>query len=96
MSKIRKSARGQDCQVRIYGVCNHNPETTVLAHLNGGGIGMKRHDIFGAWCCSSCHDVIDGRVKVPNVEPDIIQLWFYDGMVRTQNKLLEMGLIVTK
>ena len=93
MSKIRKSARGQECQVRIYGVCNHNPETVVLAHLNGGGMGMKRHDIFGAWCCSSCHDVIDGRVKVPNVEPDIIQLWFYDGMVRTQNKLLESGLI---
>jgi hypothetical protein len=93
MSKIRKSARGQDCQVRIYGVCNHNPETTVLAHLNGGGMGMKHPDIFGAWCCSSCHDVIDGRVKIPDVEPDIIQLWFYEGVFRTQKKLLESGLI---
>ena len=32
MSTIRKLAKGQPCQVRILGVCNHKPETTVLAH----------------------------------------------------------------
>ncbi|MBC7213069.1 MAG: DUF1364 family protein, partial [Pseudomonas sp.] len=26
--KVRESARGQDCTVRIPGICNFNPETT--------------------------------------------------------------------
>ena len=62
-SKIRQSAKGEDCQVRIYGACNGNPETTVFAHLGGGGMGMKSNDIHGAYCCSGCLDVVDGRVK---------------------------------
>ncbi len=32
MANLRKEARGRECQVRIYGICNGNPETTVLAH----------------------------------------------------------------
>ncbi|ECK2143415.1 DUF1364 domain-containing protein, partial [Salmonella enterica subsp. enterica serovar Enteritidis] len=32
MADLRKAARGRECQVRIPGYCNHNPETTVLAH----------------------------------------------------------------
>jgi len=42
--------------VRIPEVCNHNSETTVLAHyrLAGvSGIGMKSPDILGAWACSA-------------------------------------------
>ncbi|EEW8596318.1 DUF1364 family protein, partial [Escherichia coli] len=27
MTNLRKEARGRECQVRIYGVCNGNPET---------------------------------------------------------------------
>ncbi|EMV5879686.1 DUF1364 family protein, partial [Escherichia coli] len=26
MANLRKEARGRECQVRIYGVCNGNPE----------------------------------------------------------------------
>jgi len=40
--KYTESARGQECQVRIPGICSHDPETVVFAHLNGGGMGMKR------------------------------------------------------
>ncbi len=36
MANLRKEARGRECQVRIYGVCNGNPETTVLAHYRIG------------------------------------------------------------
>ncbi|EJN2318773.1 DUF1364 family protein, partial [Escherichia coli] len=28
MVDLRKAARGQMCQVRIPGYCNHNPETS--------------------------------------------------------------------
>ncbi|MER2105083.1 MAG: nuclease domain-containing protein, partial [Pseudomonas atacamensis] len=41
--KLRASANGQECTVRMPGICNHNPETTVLAHLPCGqkGMGIK-------------------------------------------------------
>ncbi len=32
MVDLRKAARGQMCTVRIPGYCNHDPETSVLAH----------------------------------------------------------------
>ena len=65
---LRKLARGRECQVRLPGVCNGNPETTVLAHyrLAGiSGIGMKSPDLIGAWACSDCHYTVD-NVKIPN------------------------------
>lgn len=61
---LRRLARGRECQVRIPGVCNSNPETTVLAHIRLGGVGgmgMKPPDICGVHACASCHDLIDGR-----------------------------------
>jgi hypothetical protein len=65
---LRQFARGQDCQVRIYGVCNYNPETTVLAHIRLGGVagmGQKPPDFPGCFvfACSNCHDAIDKRIK---------------------------------
>ena len=59
-TKIRASAEGQDCQVRIIGVCCNDPETTVLAHINGSGMGMKASDILGAYSCFECHQWLDG------------------------------------
>lgn len=92
MSKITDSARGRECQIRIAGVCNHNPETVVLCHLPGGGMGMKRHDFMAAYGCAACHDAVDGRVKTD--EPTwLIRLWFYEAVFRTQQILLDEGLI---
>lgn len=92
MSKIRESAEGEDCQVRMVGICSFDSSTTVLAHLGGGGMAGKMPDIFGAYCCGKCHDVIDGRVKSPYTKQEI-KLDFYDGMVRTQLILIEKELI---
>ena len=41
--KLRDSARGQDCTLRLPGICNFDSATTVLAHLPCGqkGMGMK-------------------------------------------------------
>ena len=92
MSKLRKSVRGWNCQVRIPGYCNHDPETVVLAHLNGGGMGRKRPDIHGAACCSRCHDVLDRRLKWP-YDRDMLELWHLWGVIRTQELWRKMGLI---
>ena len=87
MSKIRKSANGQECQVRIPFVCNYDPSTTVLAHLNGGGMGAKKHDIFGAYACSKCHAHIDANYDQHTM------IMFYEGVFRTQELLIKQELI---
>jgi len=94
--KITDSARGEDCQVRIPGICNFNPETTIAAHMNGAGMGTKHHDMFIAYACSDCHSVIDGHI-VPALRLAItrgeIRQMHYEGIFRTQYILLEKGLI---
>jgi len=92
-SKIRKSAKGEECQVRLMGVCNFNPETTIFAHLGGGGMGRKQPDLFGAYCCSDCHSVVDGQVNRNDFFPDELTIYFYQGIIRTQQILLDKGLI---
>lgn len=92
MSKITKSAKGEECQIRIPGYCNNNPETVVFCHLGGGGMARKSSDIHGAYGCSSCHDSIDGRT-ITTWTKNQLKVWFYDGLVRTQLKLIEKGLI---
>jgi Protein of unknown function (DUF1364) len=64
MTTLREFAKGKDCLVRIPGVCNFDPETTVLAHIRRGGIaGMsqKPTDLCAVFACSHCHDAIDRR-----------------------------------
>lgn len=92
MSKITASARDQECQIRIPGICNHNPETTVFAHLNGAGMGRKQPPLFGAYACYACHDAVDGR---SHPEVDFSQC-FLEGFVRTLHILLEKGLVTYK
>lgn len=95
MSKITKQAKGRECQVRLVGVCNHNPETVVLAHYRKSGLcgmGIKPVDILGAWCCSSCHDVIDGRVK-SEYSKDELELEHLRGVARTIDTLCKEGKI---
>jgi hypothetical protein len=86
---LRNLARGMPCMIRMPGVCNGNPETTVLCHLRMSGISgmsMKANDLLGAWGCSACHRYvdthgIDGRTAL------------LEGMARTQAQLLERGYV---
>ena len=94
MSKLRESARGQECLVRIPGVCNRNPETVVLAHLGGGGMALKKRDIHGAFCCSACHDEIDRRTR--KTDKDYAELAHRQGVERTQDYWLSIGLVTTR
>lgn len=92
---LRKEAKGRGCMVRIPGVCNHNSETVVLAHvrLTGvSGMGMKAPDILGAWACSSCHDAVDRRNHT-DLERDYVRLMHLEGMARTLAQLDKEGLL---
>ena len=93
--KLRAAARGRECQVRIPGVCNRDDSTTVLAHFRMAGLcgaGMKPHDLIGAWCCSSCHDAIDGRAKTEYSREEL-RLFHLEGMARTIAALASDGVI---
>ena len=95
MSKITQSARNEECQVRLIGICNHNSETTVFAHYRKGGLGgmgKKPSDLFGAYACSSCHDAVDGRLST-DIERDYLDSEFKTAVFRTQQLLLNKGLI---
>lgn len=92
--KLRDSARGKDCTLRLFGVCNFNPETTVLAHLPCGhkGVGMKGPDHMAVFACSACHDVIDSRSRRYEVEPGD----FLRALAETQMQWIESGLMTIK
>lgn len=94
-SKYTKSAKGQQCQVRLIGICNHNPETTVLAHLNGGGMALKKSDIHGAFCCSACHDALDGRMSRHRIQMSLqeLKLAHLEGVIRTQEIMIKEGVL---
>jgi len=93
-NRITKAARGRDCQVRIPGHCNGNPETVVLAHYRMAGTcgtGYKPNDLQAAWACSGCHDAIDGRTDVPWGFEDLLR-----ALLKTQVRLHAKGLLLLK
>jgi hypothetical protein len=97
VSKITKSAEGVFCQIRLPNICNHDYRTTVWCHANGSaankGVGMKSHDLLGAYGCSNCHDVYDRRqpTDIPRCE---VELAFWEGHARSLVLLIERGIIV--
>jgi len=92
INKMRKSAKGQDCTFNLHGVCNHNPETTVLCHAPSPvkGMGNKGDDWFAAFGCSDCHRYIDEQFMKIRNEP---ALWL-QAVRRTWAVWIDMGLIV--
>lgn len=92
---LRKQAKGRGCMVRIPGICNHNSETVVLAHIRMPGVsgmGIKADDLLGAWACSACHDAIDRRAHT-DLDRDYVRLAHLEGMARTIAQLQKEGLI---
>lgn len=66
---IRDSARGEECQVRLPGVCTHDPEKTIWSHARwlaaGRGKATKSVDLAGAYCCTACDAAFDGQAPLP-------------------------------
>lgn len=100
--KLEDRARGMPCQVRLPGICNFNPETTVLAHLRMAGLcgtGIKPHALIGAWACSACHDALDRRSnkdrdgRETELSRDSLRLAHLEGMARTLAELTRRGWI---
>lgn len=97
MVDLRAFAKGKPCFVRVPGWCNHEPETTVLAHVRMvgySGMSMKIPDLFAAFACSHCHDIVDGRTPTLEFSYSERRALLLEGMVRTQIYLLERGILL--
>lgn len=81
---MRQAARGERCTLRLP-ICNHDPATTVLAHLRffgWAGIAQKPSDLLAVFACSACHDAIDRRSKTDGA-------WGFEDLLRALGETLE-------
>jgi hypothetical protein len=97
VSKLRKQAKGRNCEIRVPGVCAPGPdnETVVGCHvrlIGVSGMGQKSADVFISFGCFQCHQVVDGQVP-SEFTYEQRRLMLLEGMVRTQNILWREGLI---
>ena len=85
---LRKYAKNKSCMIRLPGCTN---EGVVLAHYrhSATGMGKKAHDLHGAWACTHCHDIVDGRKRLDGWRLSDIDLAFFQGILRTQEKIFE-------
>lgn len=95
---IRKSAKGEECTIRLPMVCNYDTSTTVLCHSNeladGKGMGLKAPDTKAAYGCSACHDVIDGRRPRPEgLSYELMIALFQEAIAQTNRILKRKGLL---
>ena len=70
---VTRHARGQHCTLRLMGICNHNPETTISAHIRDRfkGMGTKASDHSIVFACSECHRYLDETHLAPSLITDI-------------------------
>ena len=97
--KIRQSAKGEDCTVNVVGICNYNPETTVLAHIQlkgHGGMSTKPSDMMACYACSECHDFLDNRNHTKSIEQEFKTDYQLSALAKTHERLIDKGLIIVK
>lgn len=92
--RLRDSANGEECLVRIPG-CPGDPAMTIWSHAPLGAAGkgksIKALDLCGAYCCTYCDAVIDGQRPMPAgyTRDQALMDWFYGHMrslVRARQK----------
>ena len=96
-TKIRQSARDEECTLRFPG-CLFTTDTTVLCHSNlladGHAMGIKASDERAAYGCVHCHDLLDGRAPRPTNFPLSSMLQrFETGVLLTHQRLHAKGVI---
>jgi hypothetical protein len=98
-AKVTQSANGQPCTLEIAGQPCAPRETVVLAHIpipGNHGAALKPDDLCAAYGCSTCHDLLDGRI--PGLERGSADWLFYAlrGMARTLRLLHDAGIVTIK
>lgn len=94
--KLLNTAKGAECCFHFPGICNHDRETTVSAHLTDDirGMARKADDLISVHSCSACHDYYDRRLWLgTDIEPLI---WWYvaRALIRTLRARVEANVII--
>ena len=88
--QLRASAKGESCTLEFPGVCNHDPETVVLAHLPSSvkGLATKSDDWHAVFACSACHEHMDHNQRHANMATYQLRAlrltqktWFDEGLL---------------
>ena len=92
-SNLTEAAKGQRCTIQLHPYCNSNPETVVFCHAPSSrkGWGLKSPDWWGAFGCSVCHDIVDGRRQVKDIGSSEIHRCFMRGIYETLAIQIESG-----
>jgi len=98
---IREHAKGKNCTIRLPGICNGDPSTTVFCHLNdsafGKGMGQKATDLAGFHGCFACHAYVDtGHGTKPLMSDAELEKAMMVAVVRTWTMLVNDGVLALK
>jgi len=97
VSAITESARGEECQVRIPGVCTFDLEKTIWSHARhasgGKGKSIKAFDVCGAYACTACDAAYDQMIGVKHMTREQVDLDWFHGHLRSLVILKRKGLI---
>ena len=88
--KLRDSAKGEDCQLNLEGICNRDPSTVVWCHIRKfsmAGISQKPHDFLGYYGCDACHRAQESRDDVCG-DDDLLR-----AIMRSLSRLYEKGIL---
>jgi hypothetical protein len=94
---IRDSARGEECTVRIAGVCRGGTEHTIWSHAPLGAAGkgrsIKSLDIAGAYCCTACDAALDQAQRPAGMTREQVLLDWFFGHMRSLVRLAQKGML---
>ena len=83
--KLTQSAKHERCVS-----CGADDGTIVWAHSNmqrhGKGMGIKAHDLFGAYLCSQCHFKYDNGAWSRQDAEVWFNQWWQESMIIACNK----------
>ncbi len=93
--KIMAAAKNELCTVGFPSVCRARSDTTVFAHHNDGTGGSNRltGPLTGGFACHECHQMLDGKVPMPEWIREDLEFYKRRSMTRTINRLIELGLV---
>lgn len=79
--KLTQSAKNEACVA-----CGADDGTIVWAHSNeqkhGKGMGIKSHDLFGAYLCMACHHNYDvGMGLTRKAKMELFRDWWEASMI---------------
>ncbi len=95
---IMDAAKGEQCTLNMVGVCIHDPETSVMAHLPDGTGGSNRltGPLSIAIACYACHGELDSPSNHRQVTELDREFYMRRGLMRTLDRLIDKGLIQVK